>query len=307
MSDAVIAQARKSIALHPAYVTFGVLWLTCVGLLFARDAQNAVLALAAAAYALILGFLAVRLLPKWAPRADDTTLRADGSRSSVLARSVVVAAVFGWVIIYGVAWGGITGGIYVPHLTPFIASMRYVRTPLHDSVLPLVSFTTYVLIPGVLLILLGADRRQLGLTLPVRGTGCATIACLALPIVMSAFAIWQGGISFAGLFWLLVHNLFSNGFSEEFLARGMFLSQLRAYVTREWALVGQAILFSLPHLGGTIPEEHGRVVLILANVIALNGPIAISLGIMALRSRSLVLPSLVHISLDTMGRLTSTM
>ena len=52
------------------------------------------------------------------------------------------------------------------------------------------------------------------------------------------------------------------------------------------------------HYGGTIHEEHGSIPLIIANVIAENVPIAIALGIMALRSRSLVLPTVVHISLD---------
>jgi len=47
-------------------------------------------------------------------------------------------------------------------------------------------------------------------------------------------------------------------------------------------------------------RQHGNVLLIVANVVAENFPIGITLGVMALRARSLVLPAVVHISLDTM-------
>lgn len=73
------------------------------------------------------------------------------------------------------------------------------------------------------------------------------------------------------------------------------------------ALVFQAAFFALIHAGGTVAEEHWNPVLIFANVLALNMPIALTLGFMAMRSRSLLLPSAVHVSLDTMGRLVGAM
>jgi membrane protease YdiL (CAAX protease family) len=164
----------------------------------------------------------------------------------------------------------------------------------------LYNFITLALIPGVLLFALGTRPKELGLCPPVKGTFAGTLACLFLPIGFIVWAFVSKGLTLTRLFFLLVHNLLSNGFSEEFFARGMILSQLRALMTSEWALVLQGLVFALIHYGSTIHDEHGNVIRILAYVIALNFPMGLALGFMALRSRSLVMPTIVHISLDTM-------
>ncbi|MHB8147265.1 MAG: CPBP family glutamic-type intramembrane protease [Vulcanimicrobiaceae bacterium] len=43
--------------------------------------------------------------------------------------------------------------------------------------------------------------------------------------------------------------------------------------------------------------------MILANVISENFPMGVVMGLIALRTRSIALPSILHISFDTMGDL----
>lgn len=64
----------------------------------------------------------------------------------------------------------------------------------------------------------------------------------------------------------------------------------------------QALLLALLHMGGTVSEERSAV-LIIANTVALNAPIGFTLGVMALHGRSLLLPTVIHVSLDMVSRL----
>jgi membrane protease YdiL (CAAX protease family) len=293
---------KKFPEVSAAAVTFAAGWGASVAILFAFDQTNGILALSTAGYALLLWFLTARLIPK-APDVPAGVLRATGPRARVRIRIAIAALTFLWLMVQSIAAGGTAGGIHVPLLTPLFETLYRTRTPLHDSATPLFHLLTWVLVPGALLALFGATARQLGLTRPVRGTTLATLACLIVPLGMLAWAMAHGRMGFAALFWLLVHNLLSNGFSEEFVVRGVIFSHLRALLTDRWALVAQAFLFALPHLGDTIPEEHFNMLLAFANVVGLNAPIGLALGFMALRSRSLVMPTIVHVSLDTMSRL----
>jgi membrane protease YdiL (CAAX protease family) len=58
------------------------------------------------------------------------------------------------------------------------------------------------------------------------------------------------------------------------------------------------------HLGASMHDEP-NLLGILANVIALNMPFAYVMGLVALRTRSLALPAVVHLSIDTTGHLWS--
>ncbi|HTD34907.1 MAG TPA: CPBP family intramembrane glutamic endopeptidase [Candidatus Elarobacter sp.] len=286
-----------------AGLTFIAGWGAAVAVLLALDPANGTLALSTAGYALLLWFLTWRIIPAApAERADDV-LRASGPPAKLRARIAVAALTFVWLMVQTVAAGGATGGIRVPLLTPLFETLGSIRTPLHDSAIPPFHLLAWVIVPGALLVALGANARQLGLTRPARGSALATLACCVVPLGMLAWAMAHGRMGLVPLFWLLVHNLLSNGFSEEFVMRGVIFSHVRALLTDRWALVAQAFLFALPHLGDTLVEEHFNLLLAIANVVGLNAPIGLALGFMALRSRSLVMPTIVHVSLDTMARL----
>ncbi len=121
-----------------------------------------------------------------------------------------------------------------------------------------------------------------------------------MPAIFIGIWFAKGHGTIGLLVFMLVRNFLSNGFSEEFLTRGMAMSHLRAFFTKDWSVVLQAFLFGFLHLGGTITEKHGNLILAFANVIALNLPTGFFLGLIALRARSIVLPGLIHMTLDTL-------
>jgi membrane protease YdiL (CAAX protease family) len=174
------------------------------------------------------------------------------------------------------------------------------RVAPHLGGLELHNFLTLALLPGILLFALGMRPQELALTPPRRGTLAATLACLVVPFGFIVWGFAGNGLTVVALALLLLHNLLSNGFSEEFFARGMVFSQLRARLPNDWALMAQGLVFALVHAGGTFGEEHGNPLRTIANVVALNFPMGVALGAMAVRSRSLVMPVVVHVSLDTM-------
>jgi hypothetical protein len=94
---------------------------------------------------------------------------------------------------------------------------------------------------------------------------------------------------------LVVHNFLSNGFSEEFQCRGMIFSHLRAFLKTDWALLVQAVVFGLLHFHPNGVEEQANLAGSLAEDLALNMPVALAFGFLALRSRSLVLPTFLHL------------
>jgi len=52
--------------------------------------------------------------------------------------------------------------------------------------------------------------------------------------------------------------------------------------------------------GGAVPEERGDPVLAAAAAVALNFPMGMALGVVAVRTGSLALPVAVHVSLHLM-------
>jgi membrane protease YdiL (CAAX protease family) len=156
----------------------------------------------------------------------------------------------------------------------------------------------FVLVPGVLVVALGARRRELGLTRPARGTFVATLAVTSLFLLSWTWRIMHGRPSVPMLSLFLIHNLLSNGFSEEFQTKGLVLSHLRAFMGTGWALVVMALLVALLHSADAVHDER-NILGVLANGIALNVPMNYFLGRAALRTKSLFLPVIVHLTLDT--------
>jgi membrane protease YdiL (CAAX protease family) len=152
----------------------------------------------------------------------------------------------------------------------------------------------YAFFPGLVLLALGARPRELGLCLPARRTIIASLVCLIPVVSVVSWGAATGRLAPAAIFWLLVHNFFSNGFTEEFLCRGMILSHMRAFIQTGWAQLGQAVAFALLHFHPARAAEQISPWRSLAEDLVLNLPVALAFGFLALRSRSLALPTLLH-------------
>ena len=295
-------ESQRPAALRQATGTWGtaqtaflVLCLASEAILFLYDRGSAYIGLGAFAYSLIL-WIITRSCIKYDPAAEDVGLRTRASGLRLYARVAVVAATLLFVA-YETSWGAALvwnsrAEVFVQHVSAAIG-LGY-----GDTALP--NFLVYVLIPGFLLFALGAKPLELGLAAWQKGSWHALLGAFILPAVFIGIWFSKGHGAIGLLTFMLVRNFLSNGFSEEFLTRGMAMSHLRAFFTKDWGLVLQAMLFGLLHFGGTISEQHGNWVMAFANVIALNAPTGFFLGLIALRARSIVLPGLIHMTLDTL-------
>ncbi len=270
---------------------FFALCLTSEAILFVYDRTSAYIGLEAFSYGLIL-WLIVRSCIKRNGESEATALRTRSSGTRLYLRTAVVVATLLFVA-YQTSWGEQL--ILRSHAEALVQRLSSaVGLGYGDSALP--NFIVFVLIPGTLLFALGTKPIELGLTAWRKGSWYALMGAFILPAIFAGFWFARGHATIGLLILILVRNLLSNGFSEEFLMRGMTMSHLRAYFSKDWALVLQATLFGLLHFG----QPQGNWVVALAYVIALNAPMGFFLGLIALRSSSVVLPGLIHMTLDTL-------
>jgi membrane protease YdiL (CAAX protease family) len=295
MTPAFTATQRRA-PVSPAVATTLLIWVASVVIVAFSDLNTCYFAFVVAGYALYLGAIGKWLLPKTVVAEEETVLRTVERRPRRLAaRCIVVMAAVALVALDGAAYAGIKSGYTVPLLSPMIQYLLTVHLWPGVGGFELLNFATYALLPGVLLLALGARPRELGLCVPARGTVVATILCLIPSLAFVGWGLATGKLSSLGLIYLVVHNFLSNGFSEEFQCRGMIFSHLRAFLRTDWALMVQAVVFALLHLHPNGIEERADLLGSLAEDLALNMPVALAFGFLALRSRSLALPTLLHL------------
>lgn len=159
---------------------------------------------------------------------------------------------------------------------------------------------TYVLIPLVVLLLAGARLPTLGFAKGHR-VGRALLICCALPVAWFVFTLVSGQQTIVRLLGTFVSNFMQNGFLEEFLFRGILQTRLRLLAGPGWALVLQALVFGVWHLGsGYTNTGHAGLLPAIAITIVHQSVIGLALGILFERTRNLLVPSVVHIALNSM-------
>jgi membrane protease YdiL (CAAX protease family) len=278
--------------LRPAQTTFATICVVSAIALLAYDRPSAYIALSAFAYGAILWLITRAFVAVDLP-SEDAAFKTTARGWRLAVRALVVVAALSWAV-FGRQWfwnGPFNGAIQ--HLSVGVGLGN------GDTALP--NFFFDALIPGALLLALGAKPIELGLTAWRRGSWQALLGALVLPaiIVVTWFANKHGTTAVPVFF--LAHNFLSNGFSEEFMMRGMVLSHLRAFLSKEWSLVVQAVLFGLFHINVFRTPDNWW--LECARNVAMNAPMGYFLALIALRARSILLPGLIHTTLDTMDNL----
>ncbi len=277
----------------PAALAGCALWSLSLAWYARANPQMAALAAGGAAYAALLAALTAWLVRRPAP---EDRLRATGATAPLWAWYAVAGATLAWAFLYGFAFGGTYGGVRVPGLTPAIADLaRWWPAPGIDGT-TLLNFASLAAAPAALLLALGARPRELGLCAPAPGTRAASAACLLLPLALVGWALARGKLTAGPLLVAAAHSLLSNGFTEELMCRGLLLAPLRTALGAAWAVVIQGLLFGLVHVGGAIPEEGGDPLTAAAASVALNTPMGVALGVIAVRTGSLALPTGIHVA-----------
>ncbi|MFJ6003809.1 lysostaphin resistance A-like protein [Arthrobacter sp. NPDC092385] len=212
----------------------------------------------------------------------------------------VFVALTGWsnLAFHGV----IEGHSGIPGWTPLVERLRDLGERWFGEGLGtfVVNPVTYVLIPLIVLLLAGARLPDLGFTRGHRVGRTLVISC-ALPVVRFAFTVISGQQSIVRLFGAFASNSMQNGFLEEFLFRGLLQTRLRLLAGPGWALVLQALVFGLWHLGaGYTNTGHAGLLPAIAVTIVQQSLLGLGLGILFERTRNLLAPSVVHIALNSL-------
>lgn len=159
----------------------------------------------------------------------------------------------------------------------------------------------YVVIPFALLLLLGARPRDVGLG---RGRHVWRVCglWLILPVAVWAVLLVMSVTSPVMIGRRLLSNALQNGFFEEFLFRGVLQTRLNLLMPGGWALVVQALLFGLWHLGANTRMMDGNLWAGLALGVISQGVAGIAYGIVFRRTGNLAAPSVAHVVMNALGQ-----
>jgi membrane protease YdiL (CAAX protease family) len=97
-------------------------------------------------------------------------------------------------------------------------------------------------------------------------------------------------------------NALQNGFFEEFLFRGALQTRLGYVMGPASALVSQALLFGLWHLGGNVEMVGGNWAGGLAVCVLSQGVSGLIFGLVFQRTRNLLAPACAHIGMNVLGQ-----
>ena len=158
----------------------------------------------------------------------------------------------------------------------------------------------YFVLPLAALLLAGARPAQLGLA-PGQRSGRAILLWASIPLGMWLVALLTGQLTLGRLGRRMLSNALQNGFFEEFLFRGALQTRLRALWRADWALVLQALVFGLWHLGADTRLMGGDFAAGLAMTILIQASMGIAFGLLLQRTRSLLAPSAVHIVINSLS------
>jgi membrane protease YdiL (CAAX protease family) len=164
----------------------------------------------------------------------------------------------------------------------------------------LVNPVTYVVIPLVVMLLAGASMASMGFGRGHR-MGRALLICCALPLAWFAYTLISGQQTIVRLLGTVGDQFMQNGFLEEFLFRGLLQTRLRMLAGPGWAIVIQASVFGVWHLGlGFTNTAHAGLLPAIAMTIVQQGLLGLAFGILFERTRNLLVPSVVHVVVNSM-------
>ncbi|MEO6533856.1 MAG: CPBP family intramembrane glutamic endopeptidase [Pseudolysinimonas sp.] len=212
------------------------------------------------------------------------------------------------VFIVLTGWSGlafhkvIDGSAVIPLWTPLVEWLRRLGEQWFGEGLGtfLVNPVTYVVIPLAVMLLAGARLTTMGFGKGHR-MGRALLLCSAIPVVWFAYTLISGQQTVVGLLVTFAAQFMQNGFLEEFLFRGLLQTRLRMLAGPGWAIGLQALVFGVWHLGlGFSSTGHTGLLPAVAITIVQQSLLGLALGILFERTRNLLVPSVVHILINSM-------
>lgn len=268
------------------FVFFGVVWVAAVGLLAARGLWTWVGRGAGEAAGLGLFIGLTLLLTRGRPPLpeEEEPERDHGSGRLVLQLAVALA----------LAALSSLRSRPIPLWSPFVGWLYRIGSALpvpHPNYL--VNPVLYVLVPGALVLALGAGWREIGF-----GRGWRpwrVIAVWSAPVAgFWVYALVGGSAGVGRIVRLLISNTFQNGFSEEFLWRGLVQTRIARLWTPGWGLVLASLAFGWWHIDSVTDWAGTDLWVAGALNVIVQAPMGLALGVIFDRTRNLLAPSVVH-------------
>ena len=151
----------------------------------------------------------------------------------------------------------------------------------------------YVVLPGAAVLALGARWSGLGFRRGWRPW--RVIALWSAPVVaVWVYALATGTAGLGRIAGTVARNGVTNGFSEEFLWRGVIQTRIGRLWTPEWGLVLASLGFGWWHID-SIHDWAGNDLLVAASLnVTVQATMGLALGVIFDRTRNLLAPSVVH-------------
>lgn len=295
---AQLARAIHSLCKAPSAWAFLVVWAgALVGLATAWHWDYVWLAIAGLLWIAICAGITLRITELPPPETEPT------SRSDALP-AIQVLIVGAIIVITGhsnlVAHGALRPAWGTIHLwSALLERSREVTTALRlPSLGYIVNPLTYFLIPAGLLVALGARPRELGLRRSHRWLRVTLIWSMC-GIASAMYGLSTGSLGINTLIEALLRNAMQNGFFEEFLFRGALLTRCRKVFGQGWALTISSLAFGVWHTGAAFSMAGGKsLVMGMCLAVAVHSLGGLAFGLILIRTRSLLAPSIVHVLLN---------
>lgn len=283
---------------HPASVAFGMLWFLAALTLVLRGQGQLLLQ---TAISLGLLFCVALLLLLWLspdpPEADSTTTQPRSRIWLQVAVLMVFILLTGW---SGMKFHHLTTGS-IPLWSPLESALETAGGRLFGADNWVRNPVLYMVLPGLILLFMGARPSELGLRKGYR----SWFVVLPWAIVVLVWAVVAGVTGQVRLAlripMRLFDNFMQNGFMEEFLFRGALMTRLAPLAGQNWSLVLSSLLFGVWHLGADTAMLQGDYIAGFAFAIVSQATLGLLFGIMAVRTRSLIAPTAAHIIVNTLG------
>ncbi len=285
---------RRSLR-SPSFWLFTLLWLASVAYLMTQGAFSS----SGLLNLIYLPFILVTLLltqPQPDSPAPDVTARRGLWLQLAIILFFILATgldglVFHQVIPSGLpVWSGMMDAVR-RFSGQTLGNDNYLANPL-----------SYVALPLIVLLLAGAKWRELGLGAGHRVWQVTLLWC-ALPLIIIGLSLLNGQTLLPTLVGIILSNSLQNGFMEEFLFRGALQTRLRRLVSPGWAIVISTLIFGLWHLGlGFTNTGGGNLLAAAASTIAYQALLGLAFAWIFERTRNLVACSIVHVLINTLGR-----
>ena len=160
---------------------------------------------------------------------------------------------------------------------------------------------TYLVLPLVALLLTRSHPQDLGFGHGHR-VGRVVLLWCAVPVGVFILTLAAGQVTLLRLLERFASHFLQNGLMEEFLFRGALYTRLRMLTGVGWALVIQALIFGVWHLGlGYANTGHSGLLPALATVIVNQSVAGLAFGVIFERTRNLIAPTAVHVALNSLG------